>query len=99
MNSCHSAGAIFAFCIFEYFDFLIRMVLILSNIGSQCKHNCYCPIHHIEGHKGKILDFAAVEAERCDIIFDYHTAELLRYSELGNKKMVGPAGIEPALYP
>jgi hypothetical protein len=39
-------------------------------------------IHHIEGHKGKISDFAAVEAKRCDIIFDYHTAELLRYDEL-----------------
>ena len=38
-------------------------------------------IHYLKGHKGKIYDFAAVEAKRCDKI-TYHIAELLKDNEL-----------------
>ena len=34
-----------------------------------------------EGHKDKIYDFVAVEAEQCDIIEDYHIAKLSKHGE------------------
>ena len=37
-------------------------------------------IHYVSGHKGKISNFAAVGAERCDKII-YHIAELPRNNE------------------
>ena len=39
----------------------------------------YAIFANIEEHKGKIYDFAAVGAEQCDIIADYHIAELPKY--------------------
>ena len=41
-------------------------------------HNSFA----VEGHEDKIYDFVAVEAEQCDIIEDYHIAELPRRNEL-----------------
>ena len=47
-------------------------------------------IHYLKGHKGKIYDFAAVEAKRCDKI-TYHIAKLLKDNELCDD-ILGPAG-------
>ena len=47
-------------------------------------------IHYLGGHKGKIYDFAAVEAKRCDKI-TYHIAKLLKDNELCDD-VLGSAG-------
>ena len=48
-----------------------------------------------EGHKDKIYDFVAVEAKQCDIIEDYHIAELPRRVGLCNKAVSGGSLLTP----
>ena len=53
-------------------------------------------IHYLKGHKGKIYDFAAVEAKRCDKI-TYHIAKLLKDNELCDD-VLGSAGPAQRIY-